>query len=188
MFETGDIILSTSNGFVSRAIRFFTRGIKEPKTRASHAAIVGRGSEFCYEAMPHGVERNRISDSYLGKTIAVYRPVATRKEIKDAAVSYARELWIAGTDYPYWRLAAWLGDWILGLGIWDVRVFRRSFRSDIMPECSYLVAKAYTPELFRDPQYLSPDDLDDIMSTSPHMFRIVKPWGVLTREELNGNA
>lgn len=168
ILQPGDIVVSSSPSWLPRAIRFFTRSIGEPPSRVSHCAIVsgwGRVGEVCViEAVARGVVERPLHfgarDWY-----AVYRDVYsdighTPSGRMLEAVTRARGM--VGTEYPMYRLAAHLLDWLLG----GVRWFRRVSRSQREMECSALVAWALE---IGDWWMWTPDDLDDLM-------RSVQTW------------
>lgn len=160
----GDIVLTRSRSWLSRAIRFFTRTALEPPSRVSHSELVIDGGTMTTAAVVsadrEGIVARPILPHHAGSWVEVYRP-AIRHDWKLGAVNRATEK--LGAKYPVWRLVAHLLDWLIVLGLVDVYLFRRFLRSGRVLECSYLVAHAYEPYLRfgRPAPMVTPDDIDD---------------------------
>lgn len=159
--RAGDIVLTTSNSWISKAIRYFTRLPGEPKTRFSHAEIVVLGGLLevaeVVSADGAGIRRRLITPYHQGKRAVIYRPTVPI-EARQAAVKKALEM--VGRKYPIWRLFMHLLDRLL-LGAF---LFRRIGRTAHNPECAALVALAYYPSIaFSNVPWwaVSPDDIDD---------------------------
>lgn len=157
----GDIVLTTADSFVSRAIRYFTRLPGEPQTRFSHAEIVvGRGRLEVAEVVSadaRGIRQRTLLPFHGGKAAVIYRPPIPAEE-RRAAASRARRL--VGGRYPYWRLAAHMMDRLLA----GAYLCRRAFRSPDNPECAALIALVYDRSIIfsNKPWWaVDPDDLDD---------------------------
>src|SRR5262245_27178338 len=138
----GDIFFTRGSGFVSRAIRFFTRRIGESRTKVNHVGVVvepGTLQQAVVVEALRKVERHRLGDQYGGQDdeVAVYRPTRlTRAQIQSvvaAANGYV------GRKYGYGKIVLHALDWALQ----GAYVFRRIGRMDDYPICSWLVAHAY---------------------------------------------
>lgn len=177
----GDIVLVRSESLVSRLIRLVTRGWREPRTRASHCEIVVTGGDLAaavvVSADRGGVTQRTIPDLHRGKWITVYRPRAS--ELWRMRAAY-RAFDKRGQKYPVWRLIGHLLDWLAGLGVIEVYLFRRVMRSSRVMHCSELVAWAYWPvvQFGAWPWAVTPDDIDDICSVPGHSDVVCEP-GIL---------
>jgi len=167
VLHPGDVVLTVSGSFLSRAIRRFTRGLREPRTRFSHCELVVISgtleSADVVSADGHGITLRKIYPKHTGHQVAVYRLHWTKNPELNLKIGWniaSRIRTKLGAPYPIWRLFMHLLDWFL----LDAFVFRRAGRSSKTMECSSLVAWAVEPYVkFRDrPWYLiSPDDIDD---------------------------
>lgn len=172
LLEPGDIVLTRGRGFVSRAIRFFTRRIGESRTKVNHVGLVVEGGPFgravIVEAL-RAVERHRLADAYGGADdeVAVYRAFhlspAQLARVVAKAESYV------GQRYGYGKIALHALDWVLQ----GAYVFRRLGRMDDYPICSWLVAHAYAEAGVHfgvAPGAATPDDVWDHVTSRPHEF------------------
>lgn len=140
--EPGDIFLTRGNSFVSRAIRFFSRGGGESRTMVNHVGLVTEPGTM-YDATiveaSSKVVRRTMSAYALSKNteVAVYRNMRLTNEQREAIV--ARANGYVGASYGYVKIVAHLLDWLLG----GRYFFRRFAFMDRYPICSWVVAYAY---------------------------------------------
>ena len=174
--EPGDIFLTRGSGFVSRAIRFFTRHIGESRTKVNHVGMVVQGGEFeqavVVEAL-RTVERHRLIDEYGGERdeVAIYRPIRLNLQQLHLAVTVANGY--VGRRYGYGKIVLHALDWVLQ----GAYVFRRLGNMDEYPICSWLVARAYgavNVHFGVAPGAASPDDIWDYVTTHPDEFVLVR--------------
>lgn len=181
-FMPGDIFLTRGDSFVSKGIRFFTRGRGESRTEVNHVGLVtGEGtaeSALTVEAMTTVKQRTlgayRDSDS---TQVAVYRPINLSefelKRVVRKAESYV------GKSYGYGKIFAHWVDWCLG----GVYFARRIFRMDDYPICSWVVAQAFA-EVGKDFGVAAggadPDHIWDFVTANPDKYEVVYPLGRLT--------
>ena len=176
--QPADIFLTQGTGFISRAIRVFTRSVGESRTRVNHVGLIvtpGTLRESVAVEALSKVVRRKLWDGYGPPSttkVAVYRPMnlteAELDRIVEAAESYV------GRDYGYLKVAAHLADWAL-MGAY---VFRRLARMDDYPICSWLVAHCYekVDKTFDvAPGAASPDDIWDFIVSHPEIYREVYP-------------
>ncbi len=176
MLLSGDLVLTRGAGFVSRAIRFFTRHIGESRTKVNHVGLVVQGGMLSKAVVVEAlrtVERHRLIDEYGGQRdeVAIYRPKrlsqAEVHRIVTAANGYV------GHSYGYGKIALHALDWVLQ----GAYVFRRLGRMDDYPICSWLVARAYGAAGVHfgvDPGAATPDDIWDYVTTHPAEFERVR--------------
>lgn len=181
VLEAGDIVLTRSRSFVSRAIRFFTRSVGEAPSSVSHSALVVAGGPLLdaqiVGARARGVVLERLGDAHAGEWVAVYRPVAPYVRPFDIDMAVTLSLAALGRRYPFLRLLAHLVDWFL----LDLYLARRALRFGNLHECSELVALAYRGALIfngRPTWAVTPDDIHDEARRSP-VFACVRPLAVL---------
>ena len=105
LFRRGDIFLTRGNAFISKAIRFFTRGIGEKRTRVNHVGLVVRDGDgksvVVVEALSR-VKRHRLRDQYgppRTDAVAVYRAANLTSEEASAIVATAERQ--VGKKYGY---------------------------------------------------------------------------------------
>jgi hypothetical protein len=183
VLQAGDIFMTRGTGFVSRAIRFFTRHIGESRTKVNHVGIVVQGGRLgdavVVEAL-RKVYRRRLVDAYGGEKdeVAIYRPLglapAALREIVARASGYV------GQSYGYGKIALHALDWALQ----GAYVFRRLGRMDDYPICSWLVAHAYAAAgrtFGVEAGAATPDDIWDYVTTHPAEFERVRPLARLER-------
>ncbi len=173
----GDIFLTRGTGFVSRAIRFFTRRFGESRTQVNHVGIVVEGGAFdqavVVEALRE-VMRHRLVERYGGARdeVAVYRPI----NLSPAAIAgiVARAESYVGREYGYGKVVLHALDWALQ----GAYVFRRLGRMDDYPICSWLVAHAYGSAGLTfgvEPGAATPDDIWDFVRSNPQAYASVWP-------------
>lgn len=172
LLEPGDIFLTRGRGFVSRAIRFFTRRIGESRTKVNHVGLVVEGGPLeravVVEALRE-VERHRLVEAYGGAEdeVAIYRPLGL-SPAEIARVVAAGEGYV-GRRYGYGKIVLHALDWALQ----GAYVFRRLGRMDDYPICSWLVAHAYAEagvSFGVAPGAATPDDVWDHVTRHPAAF------------------
>ena len=178
LLEPADIFLTKGNSFISRAIRFFTRGIGERKTKVNHVGlVVQRGdlkSAVVVEALSR-VKRHRLWSQYgppKEDSVAVYRATnLTPKEIKTIVAEAESQV---NKEYGHIMIAAHLLDWLL-LGAY---CFRRLVPGERYPICSWLVAHSFkkADKYFGvDPGMASPDDIwDFVAERKPSRYKKIR--------------
>jgi hypothetical protein len=184
ILQPGDVVLTRGKGWVSGAIRFFTRGLGESRTKVNHVGIVtwgGRiGSALLTEALSKVVTRPLWS-AYAGRgEVAIYRrrhtPIEDRRSVARKAEGYV------GKRYGYLKIAAHTLDYAL-LG---ANVFRRLCRMENYPICSWLAARAWAEVgVAFGVEYAecSPDHVWDYVNGHPEEWEAVHPLGLLLDDE-----
>jgi hypothetical protein len=162
--QPGDVLVARGRGFLSTAIRFFTRRIGESRTKVNHVGVIVEGGPLedavVVEAL-WKVVRRKLVEGYGDEDaseVGIFRPInLTEKEIRtvvEAANGYV------GRRYGVLKLVAHLADWVLQ----GAYVFRRITRLDRYPICSWLVACSFDKagKTFGvAPGAASPDDIWD---------------------------
>lgn len=165
-----DIVLTRGHGFLSRAIRLFTRGLGEPRTKVNHVGIVVRGGAPPAEAII--IEAlSRVRRHSLGKRygdgqsdVAIYRATNLTAKEKICIVVAAKRY--EGRQYGYFKILLHFLDWMLQ----GAYVFRRLSADDDYPICSWLVAHSYAKggkNFGVKPAAASPDDIWDFVTKRP---------------------
>jgi hypothetical protein len=184
--ERGDVFLTCGNSFISRAIRFFTRGIGEKRTKVNHVGLVVEAGELetavVVEALSH-VTRHRLFEQYGPPgtdLVAVYRATnLTAEEINIIVATAERQV---GKKYGWPMIVAHFLDWLL-LGAY---VFRRLVPGDRYPICSWLVAHSFSKagkHFGVEPGEATPDDIWDYIEKHPNRYIEVRPLTPLGLEE-----
>ena len=176
VLQPGDIFLTRGRGFVSRAIRFFTRHIGESRTKVNHVGLVVQGGMLQKAVMVEAlrtVERHRLIDEYGGQSdeVAIYRPTRLSRAELQRIVTTANGY--VGKSYGYGKIALHALDWVLQ----GAYVFRRLGRMDKYPICSWLVAHAYSAAGVHfgvEPGAATPDDIWDYVTTHLGEFERVR--------------
>lgn len=174
--EPGDIFLTRGNGFISRAIRFFTRHIGESRTKVNHVGLVVQGGtlgEAVIVEAVRTVRRVKLIDAYGGERdeVAVFRP--TRMSAAQLQHVVASASGYVGRSYGYGKIVLHALDWVLQ----GAYVFRRLGRMDDYPICSWLVAHAYGSAgvyFGVDPGAATPDDIWDYVTKRSAEFQRVR--------------
>ncbi|MEA2023600.1 MAG: hypothetical protein U9N79_04835 [Actinomycetota bacterium] len=175
--EPCDVFLTRGAGFVSRAIRVFTRRFGESRTKVNHVGIiVGEGTMVTAMAIEALVKvRKHPLGRYARKldtAVAVYRPINLTEGEETAIV--AKALSYEGDKYGIVKIAAHFVDWTLQ----GAYVFRRLTRMDDYPICSWLVAHAFASggkDFGCEPGAATPDDIWDFVTTNPDKYVQVHP-------------
>ncbi|HUF08961.1 MAG TPA: hypothetical protein VMO47_06560 [Rhodothermales bacterium] len=172
-----DVFFSRGHGFVSDAIRFFSRNFGESRAKVSHVGIVVEdgdiGSVWIMEARS-GVARRKFWDSYgppQSDWVAIYRAKNLTDADVDVIVAAAERY--NGYEYGYGKLIAHLLDWLL-LGAY---VFRRLAKMDKYPICSWLVAHSFAKagkDFGVEPGAAGPDDIWDFVTRRKDIYELVR--------------
>lgn len=175
--RSGDIFLSRNRRWLSRAIRFCTRRIGEPRSVVSHVGIVVEGgaleSTVIVEALSQ-VKKRKLVEAYgQGKDdLAVYRPInLTEAEVK-AVVAAARAY--EGRKYGVLKIVLHFLDWLLQ----GVYFFRALAWMDSYPICSWLVAQSFAKagKTFGVAAgAATPDDIWDFVTDRPTKYERIRP-------------
>jgi hypothetical protein len=160
--ETGDVIHVQGCGLLSRLIRWFSRACSEPKTWASHSAMVLRVGDKIeiIEALRKVVVRPISEYARTRARLLVCRkPGGLDPDQKKKIIEKAQDY--RGRRYGVGKIVAHALD-----RLFDNRyIFRRLARMDDYPICSWLVAYVYDRVLnFHfgvPPNAAQPDDLLD---------------------------
>lgn len=183
LLKKGDIVFTRGVSLLSWAIRFFSRGPGESRTKVNHVGIVVEGGPLeeanIVEALSR-VKRPRLMDRYgpsSSSAVAVFRTMDLEPEQIDAVVRKAESY--VNKRYGYGEILAHLLDWLL-LG---VNLFRRLTSDDAYPICSWVVAFAFDevrPNYFGGSAgTASPDDLWDAVERRPQDFQRVRPLATI---------
>lgn len=178
----GDIVLTTGDAFLSRAIRWATRRPGNP-SEVNHAAlVVGSGEDgraSIVEALAT-VQRHTINSRYhgTGTRIQVWRPLNLSDAQLLAIADYAESQ--VGQRYDYLKIGLQLVDGLLGkVARREVCFARRLGFDDRGPICSWLVAQAYWRGAGLDfglpARAPDPDDLLDYCREHPEHYYLVRP-------------
>jgi hypothetical protein len=189
--EPADILLARRRSFISRAIRFFTRSLGEPRSEVSHAGIVVEGGPIEQALIVEAagrVKKRPILSRYgkrSKKEVAFYRPLNLSPEERAVVVRAAEEY--LGKDYSYFKILLHLLDWLLQ----GAYFFRRLGGINDYPICSWLVAQSYAKvgKTFGvAPGAASPDDIWDFVTTHPTKYAMVRALGPLVRQGLESRG
>jgi hypothetical protein len=162
--EPGDIVCTTSGTWLSRAIRWFSRG------RVSHTGI-GTRSDTITEALTR-VVRRLFRATYHGSTLTVYRPLDLPPETVTAIAAKAETY--VGRSYGYGKILAHALDRALG----GAYLFRRVAGLNNYPICSWVVAHAYSSQNLTfgvAPGAASPADIDRFCREHPAKYLTLWP-------------
>lgn len=179
--EPGDIFLTRGTGFISSAIRFFSRTGGESRTEVNHAGLV---CSYGTNQSAYIVEANRVvQKNIMGRyrnnkntDIAIFRPV-DRDEYILETIALKAESYV-GRKYGYLKIVAHFLDWCLG----GRYLFRRFARMDRYPICSWVVSYSYDAvnKTFGVPPWAaSPDDIWDYCISHPNEFVLIHKLGTL---------
>lgn len=186
----GDVFLTRGHSWLSKAIRFCTRAIGEPRTKVNHVGVVvERGDlESCVvvEAL-RTVRKHRLWNRCgppKKDSVAIYRPInLTQDEIAQVVASANKQV---GKTYGYFKILAHLLDWLL-LGAY---VFRRIARNGEYPICSWLVAHTFAKagkDFGVAAGMADPDHIWDFIRENPKKYEQIHPlepiWGASKPEQ-----
>ncbi len=172
--QRADIFFTRGRGIFSGAIRFFTRGFGESRTKVNHVGLVvadgALDEAMVVEALRRVVE-HRLVDRYgRGKrrdAVAVFRPTNLTPAEVDTIVQAAQRY--VGKKYGALKILAHLADWAL----FGAYVFRRLARMDDYPICSWLVAHAFKTagkHFGIEARAASPDDIWDFVDAHSNKY------------------
>jgi hypothetical protein len=174
--EPGDVLVTRGTGWLSKAIRVFTRRIGESRTKVNHVGLVVEGGPleeaWVVEAL-WKVVRRRLVEGYGSKrspALGIFRPTNLSEEEIRAVVAAAEGY--VGRRYGVLKLVAHLADWVLQ----GAYVFRRLTNDDRYPICSWLVAHAFKKagkHFGVAPGAASPDDVWDFCVANPDKYTVV---------------
>jgi len=160
--ETGDIIHVQSRGLLSFLIRVFSRGPLEPRSWASHSAMVLRvdGGVEIIEATrkvgkrPFDIYRNKSSRLVISR-----KPGGLDENPKSEIIKKSE--YYHGLKYGVGKIILHFLDYICG----SIYLFRRLAIDNKYPICSWIVAYVYDRVLgYRfgvEPNAAQPDDISD---------------------------
>jgi hypothetical protein len=179
ILKPGDIFLTKGKGFVSRAIRFFTRGIGESRTQVNHVGLVVKEGDLKTAVVVEAlikVKRHPLWSQYgppKEDGVAIYRSVNLTDEEIDTIVKEAEQQ--VGKDYGFLKIAMHFLDWMF----FGIYFFRRLVPNSRYPICSWLVAHSYS-KAGKDfgvvPGAAEPDDIwDFIKEKRPQYFQEIHP-------------
>ena len=176
--EPGDVFLTRGNAFISRAIRFFTRGVGEKRTRVNHVGLVVEAGDLketiVVEALSV-VRRHRLWHRYgppKEDLVAIHRATNLTPDEVKMIVATAEEQ--VGKKYGYLKIVLHFLDWLL-LGAY---VFRRLVPDNKYPICSWVVAYAFSKadkNFGVAPGVATPDDIWDFIENNPDRYQEVRP-------------
>lgn len=178
----GDVFMTRGKGFVSRAIRFFTRTIGEKRTKVNHVGIIVSAGGFKESSEVEALIEVREVKLWYGygppstDDVAIFRPTNLSPEEIEVIVAEAREQ--VGKTYGFFKILGHILDWLL-LGAY---IFRRLTQNGDYPICSWLVAHAFAKvdKTFGvAPGAATPDDIWDFIVDNPDKYREIHPLGRL---------
>jgi len=202
----GDLVFVEGSGWLSKAIRRFTRLPAEPPTRANHVGMIVRGGQGSGAHLLEALVRVRecpLGEAYGGTKarISIFRPKQlpprAQAELVRAALAYkgrrygvlkiplyALDFALSWALYPAHLTARALSAQELDRRALDVYLFRRLANGDRFPVCSRLVAHVFASIGFDFGvpwRAASPDDIFDFCRSEPTRYRCVVPWRRIPR-------
>ena len=179
MLKQGDVFLTRGKSFISRAIRFFTKGIGEKRTKVNHVGLVVKEGDLrtavVVEALSK-VTEHRLWDQYgppKKDSVVVYRANNLTPDDVETIVATAQRQ--VGKKYGYLMIVAHFLDWLL-LGAY---VFRRLVPGSKYPICSWVVAHSFgkaNKHFGVEPGAAAPDDIwDFIVEKHPELYEEIHP-------------
>ena len=185
LLKKGDIFLTKGDGYISRAIRFFTRGIGEKRTKVNHVGVVVRAgnleSAIVVEAL-NTVKRHRLWPQYHPSKealVAVYRSINLTQEEVEIIVAEAESQ--VGKKYGYLKIVAHFLDWTL----FGAYMFRRLVPDSKYPICSWLVAHSFSKagrHFGVEPSAATPDDIwDFVAERNPNKYKQIRSLKLLAK-------
>lgn len=165
--QVGDVFFTSGTGWIYRLIAFFTRRPVWEGSRTSHVGVCVRGGPLeqarFVSATAAGVEEHGFWPSL---TWRLYRPINLEAYDRQRLVWRAKA-W-EGRPYGFVSLLLFAADWVIGLGVFDVFLYRRLISPSDWPVCS---TAGFVHDAFRaaagkdfgmdDPRRVTPDDLED---------------------------
>ena len=178
LLKPGDVFLTRGNAFISKAIRFFTCGIGEKRTRVNHVGLVVEEGDvktaIVVEALSR-VKRHKLWSKYgppKKDAVAIHRPAnLTQDEVKTIVDVAERQV---GKKYGYLKIVSHFADWLL-LGAY---VFRRLVPDKKYPICSWLVAHSFSKadkHFGVEPGAATPDDIWDFIYANLDKYKEIHP-------------
>jgi len=174
----GDVFLTRGNGFLSAAIRFFSTGIGEKRTIVNHVGmIVERGTlQDCVAIeVSYKVWKRKLWEDYgppANSSVAIYRPKNLTAGELEIIVSEAEQQ--VNKIYGFLKIIAHVLDWMF----FGVYFFRRLFRNNKYPICSWLVAHAFSKagkDFGVATGAAQPDDIWDFIQNNPGRYELIHP-------------
>ena len=165
----GDVILTRSDTWISRAIRNFTSKPGEPAL-VSHAGIF-LCSKHVLEALFSGVKTTRFPQDFVGSEFVIYSP--TNINVCQRELLEAKAATFSARRYGYMKIVAQALDWATGTRFFTSKVFTW----DRYPYCSFVVAESYKliDKDFAVPtKSTTPDDILDFVVSHPDKYRLVE--------------
>jgi hypothetical protein len=176
--KPGDVFLTRGKGFLAFAIRICSTTIGEKRSKVNHVGLIVEGVtlQTCIEIeASYKVQRCSFWKVYGPKCqslVAIFRPTnLSEKEINVIINEAAQQV---GKTYGYFKILAHFLDWML-LGAY---FFRRFFKNNKYPICSWLVAHAFAKagKYFGvAPGAAQPDDIWDFMQKHPTKYQVILP-------------
>jgi hypothetical protein len=173
ILREADIVLTRSNTWLGRSIRFMSTHLGDSKSQVNHCGIMVTPT-LIVEAL-NTVKRRPLIDAYgvpSKQLLAVYRPRNLTGEESVRVVMKANSY--VGRTYGYLKIVAHALDWVLQ----GAYVFRRMAGVDKYPICSWVVAHAYgvVGKYFGvAPGAATPADIWDFVTRNPDKYEQVWP-------------
>lgn len=170
-FKPGDIILTHGDWWISKSIRWMTKGKKEDKTIKNHAGI-GINKDTYVEAL--WTTKRNTYDYLLNlndTNIEIWRnETFTDEELEKISLKAVEYV---GSVYGVSKIALHALDGLLSkLFRDDIYLFRRLGFIKRYPICSWVVAYAYDEIGYifnnKDPKFVTPDCLHDHLVKDPN--------------------
>ncbi len=178
----GDVFLTRGKGFLSAAIRFFSRRIGEKRTIVNHTGLIlekGTLQECVAIEVSYKVWKRKLWEDYgppATSSVAIYRPKNLTDGELDIIVSEAEQQ--VDKIYGALKILAHVLDWLF----FGIYFFRRFFRNNKYPICSWLVAHAYSKagkDFGVAPDAAQPDDIWDFIQDNPEKYELIHPLSSL---------
>ena len=164
MLKSGDIILTRGDKLLSRMIRFFEKDKSEDISKVNHTGVNEKDCLLkdanVIEALTT-VKCHNLVEQYAGKKdkVAIFRKKNLRDDERIEVAKKAKEY--VGKKYGFIKIVGHALDWCIG----GKYVFRRMFRMDDYPICSWVVGYAYAVIGVKfkgvEPWACQPDDIWD---------------------------
>lgn len=172
--KPGDIVLTASNSFLARAIRWCERSPKEAKSLYNHTGLIGNGGTLrdctIIEALWRTEEHSLLKE-YGGKSdiVAIFRRIDIGASETAKVVARARTY--LGKKYGWWKIPAHGIDALVSRAIGKrVSPLKHILWIESRPICSLVVADAYDELDIRfcgtSPTECQPDDIADTVVSS----------------------
>ena len=175
ILQPGDIFLTKGDGFISKAIRFFSRSGGESRTEANHVGLVITQGTYQNALIVEALTKvkRRSMSSYFDKEktqVAIYRPLNVNAGELEVICATAKGY--TGQKYGYIKILTHFLDWCIG----GRYFFRRFAFMDKYPICSWVVAFAYDSAGYNfgvEPGAASPDDIMDFCVANPKKYECI---------------